>query len=272
MLGILMLPIVELIVVGALAGLVGSLALLNKQIFFAEAITHATFPGAVVGVIIGAALGLNQSQLSLALFIGALVMCWPIGALFSLSRVGTSQSAAGIVLTTGFALGYFLNKLFAPLPIKVESFLVGSVLTVTRTDVTLALILLASVLLVLAGGWRRLVFFAFDPAGFGVAHRRSLTQALISALIVLTLVALIPAVGTILSIALLAAPAATVAIFATRPSTLLLIAPVMGIVMGLSGLAVAVMFELSAGGCIGLTAALVYAVAKLFSLAGLGRR
>ncbi|WKD62012.1 High-affinity zinc uptake system membrane protein ZnuB [Corynebacterium ciconiae DSM 44920] len=271
MLSILTLPIIELIVVGALAGLVGCVALLNRQIFFAEAITHATFPGAVLGVIIGAAFGLNQAQLSLALFAGALLMCWPIGALFSLSRVGTSQSAAGLVLTTGFALGYFLNKLCAPLPIKVESFLVGSVLTVTAVDVLLAVVLLAIVLVVLAGGWRRLVFYAFDPAGFAVAHKRHLAQGLISGLIVLSLVALIPAVGTILSIALLAAPAATAAVFATRPSTLFLTAPLLGVAIGLGGLAVAVACHLSAGGCIGLVAAMVFAAAKLASLAGLGR-
>lgn len=262
MLSILIFPIIELVVVGALAGLVGSFALLNRQIFFSEAITHATFPGAVVGVIIGAALGFNQSQLSIALFVGALVMCWPIGALFSLSKVGTSQSAAGLVLTSGFALGYFLNKLFAPLPIKVESFLVGSVLNVTRADLIMAAVLLGVVLIIVFAAWRRLVYYAFDPAAFSVLHNGRLAQTCISAMIVVTLVALIPAVGTILSIALLAAPAASAVAFARKPSTVLLLAPLFGVAIGLIGLAMAVMFNLSAGGCIGLVSALVFALSK----------
>ena len=82
---ILILPIIELILVGALAGVVGVLAVLGKQVFFAEAITHATFPGAVVGVVIAAALGLSHSWISVFLFIGAFLMCIPIGALFGLS-------------------------------------------------------------------------------------------------------------------------------------------------------------------------------------------
>ena len=44
---IIALPIVEAIAVGALCGLVGSLALLNQRVFFTESITHAAFPGAV---------------------------------------------------------------------------------------------------------------------------------------------------------------------------------------------------------------------------------
>ena len=66
-------------------------------------------PGAVIGVVIAATLGLSHEGISMLLFLGALLMCIPLGALFSLARVGTSASAAGIVLTLGFALGYFLD-------------------------------------------------------------------------------------------------------------------------------------------------------------------
>ena len=260
---ILILPIIELILVGALAGVVGVLAVLGKQVFFAEAITHATFPGAVVGVVIAAVLGLSHSWISVFLFIGAFLMCIPIGALFGLSKVGTTSSAAGIVLTFGFALGYFLNKWFAPLPVKVESFLVGSVLNVNKIDIALSGGLLLLVAVVLAARWRQLIYFTFDPESFGVAHSRRKAQLVISGLIVLTLVALIPAVGTILSIALLAAPAAALVEVVNDTRLLFVLAPLMGIAIGLVGLFIAVAANLSVGGCIGVCAGCFYVPLKI---------
>ncbi|OFS16535.1 metal ABC transporter permease [Corynebacterium sp. HMSC27B11] len=263
MLDILLLPIIEVIAVGMLAGLVGVFAVLNRQVFFAEAITHATFPGAVLGVVVAAALGLNFAGISALLFLGALLMCIPIGALFGLSKFGTPSAAAGIVLTSGFALGYFLNKFFAPLPVKVESFLVGSVLNVDWVDIGISLGLLAVTLLILWGGWRKLVFFAFDPEAFGVSHNRRAAQGIISALIVATLVALIPAVGTILSIALLVAPAAGLVGVCSNTRTLLIAAPLVGVAMGLVGLGVGVWADLSVGGCIGVSAGVGYLILKM---------
>lgn len=262
---ILLLPIIELVLVGALSGLVGVFAVLNRQVFFAEAITHATFPGAVIGVVIAAALGLNHSWISVFLFAGALLMCIPIGALFGLARVGTTASAAGIVLTLGFALGYFLNKWFSPLPVKVDSFLVGSVLNVDGVDIALSGILLAVVLVIVVARWRFLVFFTFDRSAYAVAHSAGRTQALVSAMIVVTLVALIPAVGTILSIALLVAPAAALVGLVTNTKLLFILAPLLGIAIGLTGLGVAVWANLSVGGCIGACAGAFYLPLKIAS-------
>ena len=50
----------------------------------------------------------------------------------------SSQGAAGIVLTAGFATGYFLATWFKPLPLAVSSFLTGSVMTVSPADVAWA--------------------------------------------------------------------------------------------------------------------------------------
>ena len=115
-----------------------ALALVHRRIFFTESLTHSTFPGAVAGVVVAAALSrslagqrADYDLLTAALFVGAVLMCLPMIALMRwLSTIPglTSQSAAGIVLTFGFALGYFLAKWFAPLPLKVDGFLTGSIL------------------------------------------------------------------------------------------------------------------------------------------------
>ena len=53
---VLALPLVEVVLMGALAGIVGALALLHRRIFFTESLTHSTFPGAVAGVVVASGL------------------------------------------------------------------------------------------------------------------------------------------------------------------------------------------------------------------------
>ena len=219
---VLALPLLEVVLMGALAGVVGALALVHRRIFFTESLTHATFPGAVAGVVVAAALSrslagqrADYDLLTGALFIGAVLMCLPMIALMRwLSTIPglTSQSAAGIVLTFGFALGYFLVKWFAPLPLKVDGFLTGSVLNIGLADVVMTTAVLLGALTVLAVAGRLLAFHGFDPVGYRAAGLRSgPVEAVLLILICLTIAALVPAVGTILPIALVAAPAAAIA-------------------------------------------------------------
>ena len=145
-LSLLLYPALHVALIGAFSGLVGAFAYLDRRIFFAESVTHGTFPGAVLGVVIAAALGFGHAGMSAALYIGAFLGTIPLVIL--MRRLATiagisSQGAAGIVLTAGFAAGYFLATWFKPLPLAVSSFLTGSVMTVSPADVAWAGITLA---------------------------------------------------------------------------------------------------------------------------------
>ncbi|WP_040434907.1 metal ABC transporter permease [Schaalia vaccimaxillae] len=261
---ILTLPILEVILVGALAGLVGVLAVLNQRVFFAESVTHGTFPGAVLGVVIASTLGGGHEAVSAALFAGAFIMCaplaWVMRALAKIPGI-SSQAAAGIVLTLGFALGYFLATWFAPLPLQVGSFLTGSVLTVSTTDVVLAGLCLTGALIIARGRGRTLLQHCFDPTSLP-PKVRARSEATILAAIMVTVVVLIPAVGTILSIALLAAPAAGLKDLMPTLRSYVIAAPIAGAGIGLVGLAAAVAGDFSAGGCIGLASGLFVVVCR----------
>lgn len=276
------LPLAEAIVVGLLGGLVGCLAVLDRRVFFTESVTHATFPGAVLGVVaavqLGAGFGAESRHaiLSAALFIGAGVMCLPMAWLMhGLARVPgqSSQAAAGIVLTFGFALGYFLIKWFQPLPLQIEGFLTGSILHVGPVDVAAAAIVLAVAVAAVAVAGRRIVFHAFDDPGFRAAGLSGgAAEGVILVLIVAAIVVLIPAVGTILPVALVAAPAAALAPSLRSWRTLLVAAPLSGAAVSVAGLLLAVAFDLSAGGMIALCAGALYVVAALVRRAAPRRR
>ena len=260
MLAILALPVLEAVVVGALAGLVGALAVLDRRVFFAESITHGTFPGAVLGVVVAAAAGWGHAAMSVSLFAGALLMCLPLAALmYALTRIPgvSSQASAGVVLTLGFASGYFLATWFKPLPLQVSSFLAGSILTVSAASACLAL-----ALGLMGARGPQLMRHCFDPVGLSPRTRRTNELAILTVLL-LTVVVLIPAIGTVLSIALIAAPAAALRPHAPTLRAFMVAAPVLGALIALSGLALAVAADWSAGGCIALVAGLVTAASAL---------
>lgn len=260
------LPLIEVIVLGAATAAVGALAALNRKIFFAEAITHATFPGAVIGVVLSSTFvpGASTQERSVWLFTGGFLMCVALSIVMRrLARVpGISPpAAAGLVLTFAFSSGYFLAKWFQPLPIRVDTFLTGSVLTVNTTDVLCACVLLVLVVVIFWRWWWVMVFRAFDPGL--VAGKGSLIDATVLLLICAAVTVAIPAVGTIVPIALLAAPAGVAWSLARTPGKFLMIAVITGVVMGCGGLALGVVADVSTGGCIALLGGLSYVLALL---------
>ncbi|SDR74533.1 metal ABC transporter permease [Corynebacterium timonense] len=251
----------EVVLVGAATGLIGALALMHRRIFFAEAVSHAAFPGAVLGVVAGAALA--PGRITELIFAGALIGCLVLaGVMAVLVRLPgiSSQAAAGIVLSSGFGLGYFAATWFAPLPVRVESFLTGSVLTANAVDVAAAGVVLALAVVAWWGVGPRLVSLGFSEALFRASigtHR--LYDALVLVLVCLGIVVAIPAVGTIVSIALIAAPPAILRPWVRTPGALLAGSPLVGIAIGLVGLASAQWWGLSAGGMIALWSGVIYA-------------
>lgn len=263
MLGILLLPIIEIVVLGAAMGGVGALAIAGRRVFFAESLSHATFPGAVLGVVVGQWLG---GDISTWLFIGAGLLCIPLAWLmrFLSGLPGISATAAaGIVLTLGFALGVFLLRWFQPLPVKVEGFLTGSLLAVSESDVIAAVVVLLAAVVVIVVWGRKLVVYYFDPVAFRVAGlSTTLAEAATLGLLCAAMVVAIPAVGSILSIALLVAPAAGVMGFVRTMRNLILLAAIAGVMIGLIGLYIAVHFSLSTGGTIAVVAGVFYVACR----------
>jgi zinc/manganese transport system permease protein len=240
--------------IGALSGLVGGLVVLRRRTFFAQALTHATFPGAVGAALLGVSIPLGAAVAS----VGLVAIMTVLGRV---QRQG-SQVASGILLTAGFALGVLLQALNPSLPVHVESFLVGSILTVGTGDVVLAgaVLTVAAVVLVLFG--KEIMFSTFDPNGYRAAGYKEWPVELLSlVLIAATVVTALPAAGAILTIALVAAPAAAARLLARTTTQIFILAPVIGGTAGLLGVVVSRTFDVAAGAAISLIAAAFFLVA-----------
>lgn len=273
---IVSLPLLEAVAVGALCGLVGSLALLHKRIFFAESITHAAFPGAVLGVVVTVCFVSSHSWLSGGLFVGAAVGGVVLSAFMhavATVRGITAEAAAGITLTLGFSAGYFLNKWFSPLPLKIELFLTGSLLSCTRVDVWASVSALLLTVAMWCFGRQALIGAAFDPVGFRASRGRlGLWRFSINALIIITVTVIIPAVGTVVSISLLAGPAAALKTKFHSSGAYVLASTLAGAAVSVAGLGLAVWQALSAGGCIALLAGAFFLMVEGISCLGSAAR
>ena len=262
---ILALPVAEALAVGCLAGLVGAFVVLDRRVFFAESLSHGIFPGAVLGVVGANFLGAHATS---GLMVGAALGCIP---LIVLTRVlggvrGVSASAAaGVTLTVGYALGIVLLRWFQPLPIRVDTFLVGSLTTVDSRDVTVAVALLIACLVILVPLRRQLIATAFDADSVRASNGPArLCEYVVLGAATATMVALVPAGGTILSLALLVAPAAGLRCWVASPGHLLAGSALVGVVLATGGLAAAVIFDLSAGGTIAVLAGVFYVGSAVF--------
>ena len=128
-------------------------------------------------------------------------------------------------------------------------------MTVSPADVWWAGAVLLLAVVLVAVGHRQLLAHCFDPAEPGAACGAARNERIILGLILAAVTVAIPAVGTILSIALIAAPAAAVAPHARSSRAFLIACPLLGAALGLAGLGIAVPARLSAGGTIALLCA-----------------
>ncbi|WP_104191755.1 metal ABC transporter permease [Cryobacterium sp. Y82] len=244
------------LLIGALSGLVGTLVVLRQRTFFAQALTHATFPGAVGAAILGVSIPVGAAVASVVI----------VGVMTLIGRVKRqgNQVASGILLTAGFALGVLLQGLNPSLPVKVDSYLVGSILTVSSNDVALVAIVLAFAVLAIVFLGKQIIFSTFDVNGFRAAgYREWPIELLTLGLITATVVTAMPAVGAILAIALIAAPAAAARLVSRTTTQMFIIAPLLGALAGLVGVLLSRSLDLAAGPAIALTAVALFLLALL---------
>lgn len=248
--------LIEAVLAGALAGLVGTLVVLRKRAFFTTALTHATFPGAMVAAVLGFSVVLGSAIFSIVLV--------ALMTVIARARGQGGQVAAGVVLTFGFALGAIVQAANPSLPISVESFLVGSILTVGWADIglTAAVLVIATIVLALRG--RHIVFATVDELGYRAAGFRPwVAEALTVSLIAMTVVAIMPAIGAILAIALVVGPASAARLLVGSTTAVFAVAPVIGALAAVVGVVLSREFAISAGGAIALVVAAVVALAVI---------
>ena len=244
--------LIEAVLVGALCGAVGVHVLLRRLPFFTITVAHATFPGVVLAVIVGASV-LSGAIVSAALLVLAI---WLTGVE---KRLATS-TVVGVALAGSFGLGAMLQSTQSGFTKDLASILVGQIIAVQRGDLVATAIIGALVVATMAALHKELVLAAFDPTEAQAQGRSRSVDLVALAIVAAAVVTTVPAVGTILSVALLTIPAMTARLVTRRVHTAMLASSAFGVLSGVVGLTISAQWKVAAGAAITLTAAGVFLV------------
>lgn len=250
--------LLEAIMVGIVCGVIGVHVLLRRLPFVTLALGHATFPGVVLAALAGVNLLLGAGAF------GVLVVV-TIGLLGARDRIDDT-SAIGVVLAGTFALGVLLLSAQQGFTKDLSAYLIGSIVTVQPSDLYITAGAAAVVLGVLAGLHKELVLGAFDRDGLAALGYPAVALDLVMLLLIeVVVVTSIPAVGTILSVALITAPAATARLWTDRLGPTMALSAVLGAASGAIGLVLSRHWDIAAGATIVLVAGGLFVVSVVAS-------
>ncbi len=250
--------LVEVVIMGAVTGAIGTYIVLRGLAFIGDALSHAIFPGVVIAFLLGR-----------SIFWGALLF----GALTSLgiASVATNRrvkedSAIGVMFAGAFALGVVLISSSKNFTRDLASFLFGSLLGVTTEDIWLSAIVGAIVTLLIVVLYKELLIASFDRvAAQAMGLPVFWLDLLLLIMIALTIVVSLRAVGNILVVAMLVTPAATARLLSDRVPTMMLLSAGIGVLSGVLGLFISYHNDVAAGGTIVLVATTLFGAAWLFA-------
>jgi manganese/iron transport system permease protein len=239
------------VLVAAVCGILGSFVVLKGLAFIGDALAHASFGGVALAFVLGA-------NIYLGAFVFALATAFGIGAVSRRGRV-SFDTAIGVLFSGTFALGILIISRVDRYTTDLFAYLFGDVLSITEEDLWTIAALGLVVLALVAAFYRQLLFAAFDPtiaAASGIPAR--FLEYLLLALLGVTIVTAIQAVGIIMVVALLVTPSATAYLFASRFHHMILASVAVGSFSALLGIYLSYYLDLASGAAIILVATALF--------------
>lgn len=228
------------------AALVGVIVFLKKQSLLGESLSHAAYPGVIIGVIIAGSMEIGDShELPIAILVmgGALVTSligmWAIG--FLQYRMGVrSDSALCFILAAFFGMGLTLAShvqfAYSSLYRQSQVYLYGQAATMTDAHMWIYGALALMIVVVILLFYKEIRGITFDPdyiRSIGVNKR--VVDTTIFILIVLAVVVGIRSVGVVLMSAMLIAPAAAARQYSDKLYRIFILSAFFGLLSGFLG-------------------------------------
>ncbi len=244
---------------GISCGIAGTYIVARRKVFITGGITHASFGGIGLAYFMGL-----HPLLGAAVF--AIFSAFGI-QFFSQKAEVREDSSIAIWWSLGMALGIIFIYLTPGYVPNLMTYLFGSILTVTSSEIWL----MVALNVLLAGFFifffRPILYISFDEefaktSGIPVL----LLNYLMMALIALTIVLNIRVVGIILILSLLTIPQATANLFTKSFKNLIFLSTAIAFLGAFSGLMVSYLADIPSGAAIIFTLVLIFGLAKLVNL------
>lgn len=261
--------------VGVVCGIVGVFLILRKMAMMADAISHTVLLGIVVAYL------LTNSLHGIHMLIGAVLAGLLTAFLVQWfhSRGIQHDASIGVVFTTLFAIGVILIATkVGNAHLDVKHALMGEIAfipwNVTQVPLLgeipkatlMLLVVLVFVFVAIIAFYKEWKITTFDPAlaaslGIPVLVMHYFFMTIVS----VTTVASFDAVGAIMVVAMLIAPAAAAYLWTDRLSTMLILSAIFGVVSAIGGYYIAVWLDTSISGSMAFATGIVFLISFVFS-------
>ncbi|WP_455477108.1 metal ABC transporter permease [Bartonella sp. B41] len=218
-----------------------------------DAISHAVFPGVVLGYMVTPWVikllaflpfsllqyvrpdNITMTLIACGAFVAGMICAIVTGFLGSNSRV-KQDTVMGVVFSSMFGFGLVLaTAIYSSLDLN--HILFGNLLGVNWLDIIQTAIIAAVIAFILVAKWRDFMLYIFDSVqGRAIGLRISVLHYILLTMISLTIVAALKAIGIVLVISLLIAPGAIAYLITKRFSFMLVISVLVAAFSGFLGI------------------------------------
>jgi len=217
------------VLVAAICAVVGTWVVVRGMAFLGEAMAHGMLPGVALASLLGLPVIVGAA-------VSALVMSLGVGLITRRGRL-SSDTSIGLLFVGMLALGVIIVSHSRSFAVDLTAILFGDVLAIQPGDLA-GLATALGVTVVLAAVFHRaFVALAFDPRlARTLGLRPRLAQLVLVGLVTLAVVASYGAVGSLLVVGLLLAPAVAAGHWVRRIPAIMLLAALLGATAVVAGL------------------------------------
>jgi len=236
------------LLVSLAAGVIGSLVVVNRMVFLAGGIAHASYGGIGLAVFLGLPIFLGASLFAVA---AALLV-----SVLTLRKRERIDTFIGLIWAVGMAIGVILIDMTPGYNVDMMSYLFGSILAVSTEDIYYMGALLGVIVCVMVFWYRDILAVSYDSeyAALRGVHVK-LFYNLILVLSALTVVIAIKVVGLILVIAMLTIPVYIAEKLSNSLAKMMLYSGLISTVFTFAGLILSYVYDLTSGAAIILVSA-----------------
>jgi zinc transport system permease protein len=250
--------LLAIIILSPIFAILGTMIVNNNMSFFSDALGH----GAFTGVAIGGFLGLMEPLGSAVLF--SIIFALLIAIIRHRSKM-SGDTVIGVVSSTAIAAGIFIVTLGGRSFAKLNSYLIGDILSITPGEIGYLSILLILLIIFWYAVFNRLLLVSINPS---LAKSRGINifcyEAIFSCAVAVAVTVSMAWIGLLVINSFLVLPAASARNIANNQRQYHLIAIFISLFSGISGLILSYYIETASGSTIVLISSILFFITCFF--------
>jgi len=249
--------LIAALLVSIATGIIGTLIVVNRMVFLAGGIAHASYGGIGIALFFGLPIFLGTSAFSIAVAI--------IIALLTLKHKEHIDTYIGLIWAVGMAIGIVFIDKTEGYNSDLMSYLFGSILAVSKEDLFYMIAVVIMIISLVSLFYRKILAVSYDIEYAGLLGiNTKFFYTLILILSSLTIVISIKVVGLILVIALLTIPTYIAQKLSSSLSRMMLLSATFSTLFSITGLILSYYLDITSGASIILVCAITFILFLVF--------